>query len=204
MADDLKNVGEIRVALNALKDSVDGRFDTLTKNIDHRFDSLSRHIDARFGLTNQLLYFLGASILGGLVGGIFIFKDISALQTNVDNIKKEWQSPDGKLAQLALLPNMNEKLKRIDERLSPSQPLALDANEKTLIRKVLAPTIKLTGDPPIVSLGTPVPASLTLQAIPTELLSQLPKLKDLRYALDQKSGLILIAAAADNKVVGVV
>jgi septal ring factor EnvC (AmiA/AmiB activator) len=206
MAEDLKPHREVDIAIGDLKTSVDGRFDALTTNVDQRFT-----------VTRRMLYFLAFIILSGIIGGFAIYKEVGALNAELAALKNDIKTTSEQLYRLPQISTAQTQaqtsLARIEERLAaavvrpqpeaPIEQLALGDNERALLRKVLAATSKITGDPPVARVGEIVPASLALQALPEELLTQVPKLRGTRYAVDDKSGLILIAAGAGNKVLAV-
>jgi hypothetical protein len=206
MAEDLKPPRELDIVIGDLKTSVDGRLDALTTNVDQRFT-----------VTRRMLYFLAFMILCGIVGGFAIYIDLGALNAELAALKNDIKTTSEQLSRLPQISTAQTQaqtsLARIEERLAaavvrphpeaPSEQLALNDNERALLRKVLAAATHVTGDPPVASVGEIVPASLALQAMPEELLAQVPKLRGTRYAVDDKSGLILIAAGANNKVLAV-
>ena len=206
MTKDLKPHREVGIGTGDLKTSVDGRFDALTTKVDHGFT-----------VTQTMLYLLAFIILSGLIiGGVVIYAGLGALNAELGVLKKDIKSASEQLDRLpaisAAQTQAQIRLKSIQELLAaavvhpqpaaPIEQLALNDNERRLLRRALAPSAKITGDPPVATVGEMVPASLTLQAVPAELLAQLPKLRGTRYIVDDKSGLILIAAG--DKVLAVV
>jgi hypothetical protein len=175
-------------------------------------------VDHRFTVIQRMLYLLAFIILGGImIGGVAIYADHSAVNAELAVLKNDIKSASEQLNRLPAISTAQTRaqisLTRIEERLAaavvrpqpeaPSDQLALNDNERALLRKILAPATKITGDPPLASVGEMVPATLALQAMPEGLLAQVPKLRGTRYSVDDKSGLILIAAGANNKVLAV-
>ncbi len=206
MAEDLKPYREAGIGVGDQKTREDGRLDALTAKVDHGF-----------AVTQTMLYLLAFLLLSGLIiGGVVIYAGLGALNAELGVLKKDIKSASEQLDRLPAISatqiQAQIRLKSIQERLAaavvhpqpaaPAEQLALNANERELLRKVLAPSAKTTGDPPVAAVGEMVPASLTLRAVPAELLAQIPKLRGTRYIVDDKSGLILIAAG--DKVLAVV
>ena len=110
-----------------------------------------------------------------------------------------------------MLATQNQLLRQLESRLQTTPPppdvvreIMFSEAEIEPIRKVLAPAMKASGVAPVAKVGEVAPAFLPLLVIPEELLSQIKQLRGARFAIDTKSGLVLIVSGADNRVVALV
>lgn len=187
--------------------------------------SVERDIGELFGKVNMLIWGGGglAALLVALAGGGFtvyreLDREIAALRTEVALVKRDTSETLIRVKAIeqassqarAADAEIQGAIRRIETRLSSANPsapgiLTLNTADMKLVADVLAAAAKdfkptLAFDFPLI--GDLVKAERS-DPIPDALLQKVPQLKGLRYTVDAKHNIVLLAGS-NNRVVGVV